>query len=182
MHFRIARQPCGAILPNRSSFRANPRARFGGIAPLLANRSSFRASPRARFWRIAPLLVVMLLLVACGGGQSAGPANVYIADENDNGQTVTMGVGDALHLTLPENRSTGYVWSVVTNDETILRPDEEPTYEIEGEAMPGAGGHVTFNFIAAREGRVNLKLILARPQETAVEAAQTFALSVQVTN
>ncbi|HOU39940.1 MAG TPA: protease inhibitor I42 family protein, partial [Promineifilum sp.] len=118
----------------------------------------------------------MLLLVACGGGESAGPTNVYIADENDNGQTVTMGVGDALHLTLPENRSTGYVWSVVTNDESILRPDAEPTYEIEGEAMPGAGGQVTFNFIAAREGRVNLQLILARPQETAVEAAQTFAL------
>ncbi len=163
MGFRIARQPCGAIRENRAPGLARNKERFGRIAPRL-------------------LVVVLALLVACGGGQSAGPANVYIADENDNGQMVMMGVGDALHLTLPENRSTGYVWSVVTNDESILQPDEEPTYEITGEAMPGAGGQVTFNFIAAREGRVNLQLILARPQETAVEAAQTFALSVQVTD
>jgi hypothetical protein len=50
------------------------------------------------------------LLSACGG--SVGPENVYIADENDNGQTVTMGAGDALQISLPENRSTGYVWSI----------------------------------------------------------------------
>ena len=114
MSFRIARKWCGASLPNRQP--------CGAILP---NRVLRLARTEERFWRIAPLLVVMLLLVACGGGESAGPANVYIADENDNGQTVTMGVGDALHLTLPENRSTGYVWSVVTNDETILRPDED---------------------------------------------------------
>ena len=72
-------------------------------------------------------VVSVAFLSACGGGSSA-PPNIYIADENDNGQTVTMAVGDALQLSLPENPSTGYVWSVVTNNETILRPDEDPAY------------------------------------------------------
>ena len=95
----------------------------------------FRIATRA--FSIVAFCVMMMLLAACGGG-ATGPENVYLADEDDNGQTVAMGVGDALQITLPENRSTGYVWSVVTNDETVLRPTDEPAYVIEGEAMPGA--------------------------------------------
>ena len=57
------------------------------------------------------LSIVAALLSACGG--AAGPENVYIADENDNGQTVTMGAGDALQISLPENRSTGYILSLI---------------------------------------------------------------------
>jgi predicted secreted protein len=132
-------------------------------------------------WHIGALLVLMALLAACGGAAS-GPENVYIADENDNGQTVTMAAGDALQISLPENRSTGYVWSIVTNDEAVLRPADEPAYVIEGEPLPGAGGRVTFTFTAVGAGEVSLQLINARPAETAVEPVQTFALSVRVTD
>ena len=126
------------------------------------------------------LSIVAALLSACGG--AAGPENVYIADENDNGQTVTMGAGDALQISLPENRSTGYIWSIVTNDEAVLRPTDEPTYAIEGEPLPGAGGRATFHFTAVGAGEVSLQLINARPAETAVEAVETFALLVRVTD
>ncbi len=133
--------------------------------------------------RLLPLLVGLIaacaLAVACAG-QEAAPDNVYIADENDNGQSVTMAPGDALQITLPENRSTGYVWSVVTNDEAVLRPTDEPAYEIEGEPLPGAGGKVTFTFTAAAGGAVTLRLVNARPQETAVQPVATFELNVQV--
>ena len=125
------------------------------------------------------LLGALLLVAACGGANST-PPNIYIADENDNGQTVSMAVGDALQLSLPENPSTGYVWSVVTNNEAVLRPDEDPAYTPVGTVMPGSGGRVTFSFTAIAQGNVNLQLILARPQETAVEAAETFALAVSV--
>ena len=139
----------------------------------------FRIATRA--FSIVAFCVMMMLLAACGGG-ATGPENVYLADEDDNGQTVAMGVGDALQISLPENRSTGYVWSVVTNDETVLRPTDEPAYVIEGGAMPGAGGRVTFTFTAVGAGEVSLQLINARPAETAVEPAETFALLVQVGN
>ena len=100
------------------------------------------------------LSIVAALLSACGG--AAGPENVYIADENDNGQTVMMGAGDALQISLPENRSTGYIWSIVTNDAAVLRPTDEPSYAIEGEPLPGAGGRVTFYFTAVAAGEVSL--------------------------
>ena len=93
-----------------------------------------------------------------------------------------MGAGDALQISLPENRSTGYVWSIVTNDEAVLRPTDEPSYAIEGEPLPGAGGRVTFYFTAAGAGEVSLQLINARPAETAVEAVEAFALLVRVTD
>ena len=124
-------------------------------------------------------IVALGLLAGCGGA-SGGPENVFIADENDNGQRVTMSTGDALQITLPENRSTGYVWSVVTNDEEVLRPTDDPAYEIEGEPLPGDGGRVTLYFEAAGPGSVTLRLINARPQETAVEPVATFELTVEV--
>lgn len=127
-------------------------------------------------WVVGLLLVV--LMGGCGG-EEAGPENVYIADEADNGQTVTMGVGDVLQLMLPENQSTGYLWAIVTNDEAVLRPSEEPAYEVDSDAV-GAGGTKTFLFQAAGTGTSVLRLVNARQQETAVEPAATFELTVQV--
>ena len=40
---------------------------------------------------------------------------------------------------------------------------------------------MTFYFTAVSAGEVSLQLINARPAETAVEPAQTFALAVRVT-
>lgn len=124
-------------------------------------------------------IVLLCLLSACGGGKNSGPENVYIADEADNGQTVTMAVGDALQVMLPENQSTGYLWAVVTNDEAILRLSDAPTYEVESDAI-GAGGTKTFLFVAAAPGTSVLRLVNAREQETAVEPVATYELTVQV--
>lgn len=134
-----------------------------------------------RVW-LGVILLMTLILAACGGGgDAAGPENVYIADGADDGETVVMGVGDVLQITLAENRSTGYLWSVVTNDEAVLRLTDEPAYEIEGEPLPGAGGHTTFVFEAVGAGTSVLRMVNARAQETAVEPVDTFELTVQVT-
>lgn len=124
------------------------------------------------------ILLLLFLLPACGGG-AAGPENVYIAVEADDGRTVTMAVGDALQVMLPENQSTGYLWAVVTNDEAVLRMSDAPTYEVESDAI-GAGGTKTFLFEAAAPGTSVLRLVNAREQDTAVEPAATFELTVQV--
>lgn len=124
-------------------------------------------------------IALLILVAGCGGGDQPAPENVYIADEADNGQTVTMGVGDILQITLAENQSTGYLWAVVTNDEAVLRTSEEPAYKVDGDAE-GAGGRKTFMFEAAAPGTSVLRMVNAMSQETAVEPDRTFELTVQV--
>jgi inhibitor of cysteine peptidase len=126
---------------------------------------------------MAMCLAALFLLAACGG--DAAPENVYVADEADNGQTVNMAVGDVLQIMLSENPTTGYVWSIVTNDESVLRLSDEPAYEAESDLI-GAGGTRTFLFDAVGPGTSQLSLVNARQQETAVEPAATFELTVQV--
>jgi predicted secreted protein len=128
--------------------------------------------------RLIILMALMTLPAACRGAQ--GPENIYIADEEDSGQTVTMGVGDALQVILRENRSTGYLWSVVTNDETILALSGEPEYVVDSDAE-GAGGAVTYLFEAVAPGTSVLRMVNAFQQETAVEPAELFELTVIVT-
>jgi predicted secreted protein len=124
------------------------------------------------------IALATLLLAACRGAQ--GPENIYIADEGDSGQTVTMGAGDALQVILRENRSTGYLWSVVTNDETVLALSGEPEYVVDSDAE-GAGGTVTYLFEAVAPGTSVLRMVNAFQQETAVEPTELFELTVTVT-
>ena len=129
-------------------------------------------------WIWVVVLILIVGLSSCGG-RGAGPENVFIADEGDNGQTVAMGVGDVLQVMLPENQSTGYLWAVVTNDEAVLQLSDEPAYDVDSDAE-GAGGTKTFLFEAAAAGTSVLRLVNARQQETAVEPAATYELTVQV--
>lgn len=124
-------------------------------------------------------LLVALAGVACRGGNETGPENVYIADEADNGQTVTMSVGDMLQIMLDENQTTGYLWSIVTNDVSVLALSGEPAYEVESDAI-GAGGTITFMFQAVGPGASTLRMVNAMQQDTAVTPAETFELTVQV--
>jgi predicted secreted protein len=131
-----------------------------------------------KIMRVLILMTLVALLAACRGAQ--GPENIYIADEEDNGQTVTMGVGDALQVILRENRSTGYLWSIVTNDEAVLALSGEPEYVVDSDAE-GAGGTVTYLFEAVAPGTSVLRMVNAFQQETAVEPADLFELTVTVT-
>lgn len=138
--------------------------------------------PLFRFFRTPLVLLVALFSLAaaaCGGGGSEGPENVYIADEADNGQSVTMEVGDMLQIMLDENQTTGYLWSIVTNDEGVLALSGEPAYEVESDAI-GAGGTKTFLFEAIGPGTSVLRMVNALEQETAVEPVETFELTVQI--
>ncbi len=126
-------------------------------------------------------VIVLCLLAALAGcrGGGDGPENVYIAYETDSGRTVTMGVGDELRIILDENPTTGYFWSVVTNDEDVLSMSGDPTYENTDDST-GGGGIKTYTFRAAAPGTSALTLVNSEQGQSAVAPDRIFELTVVV--
>jgi inhibitor of cysteine peptidase len=70
--------------------------------------------------------------------------------ETDNDRTVDVHLGDLVRVTLPENATTGYRWTVDHCDEEwIEAPGSEPRYPAKA---VGSGGEVTFTFKAKKVG------------------------------
>lgn len=113
--------------------------------------------------RVAALLGAILLLHASGavaaetGKPQAKVDAMQSLTEADNERTVDLRVGESVRLTLPENATTGYRWTVDHFDREVVDPaGSEPHYA--GGAV-GAAGQVTFDFKAkqAGSGEVALK-------------------------
>ena len=113
--------------------------------------------------RVAALLGAILLLHASGavaaetGKPQAKVDAMQSLTEADNERTVDLRVGDSVRLTLPENATTGYRWTVDHFDRGVVEPaGSEPHYA--GGAV-GAAGQVTVDFKAkqAGSGEVALK-------------------------
>ncbi len=90
-----------------------------------------------------------------------------------------MNVGDALQITLDENQSTGYLWSIVTNDDEVLAESEEPAYRVDSDS-DGSGGQKTYMFKAAAPGTSKLRIVNGMVGETAVIPNRVFELTVEV--
>jgi inhibitor of cysteine peptidase len=101
---------------------------------------------------------------------------MYRLTENDSGREVTITPGDAIELSLPENPTTGYRWSVQSDGEPVLGLESE-RFERTG-SMPGRGGMHHWIFKALAPGSETLELIYTRPWEK-VPPARTFTIKVR---
>jgi inhibitor of cysteine peptidase len=106
--------------------------------------------------RVAALLGAILLLQISGAvAAEAVKAQVKVhamqsLTEADNERTVDLRVGESVRLTLPENATTGYRWTVDHFDREVVDPaGSEPHYA--GGAV-GSAGNVTFDFTAKKAG------------------------------
>jgi inhibitor of cysteine peptidase len=96
----------------------------------------------------------------------------------DSGRTVTLHVGDELRLTLYENASTGFRWSVEAFDAQVvaLRPQGHSPRS----AAVGSGGDTTWSLQAKAAGTTQLRLKLWRAWEGDASVQQRFLLNVKV--
>jgi predicted secreted protein len=78
---------------------------------------------------------------------------------------VSVAVGDTLTLRLPENRTTGYVWSLAERPPGLVLEDDR---SVPGtDTAPGAGGEHLFRWRAEQPGAWRVALRLAREWESA---------------
>ncbi len=134
--------------------------------------------PRPKACQIAGETMRILLGVLVLGLAAGGCAETITLTPEDNQATVELGPGERFELTLPGNPTTGYAWTVVEGDSTVVGQVGEPEFVAESTLL-GAGGEFRFTFEGAAPGTTSLKLAYARSFEDAAPIDE-FELSVVV--
>lgn len=114
---------------------------------------------------------------AAAASGSEEPAPAVSVSAADGGSAVELATGELLDVALAANPSTGYMWSVTANDETVLKLVNDGKFTASSDAV-GAPGIMHFVFEAAAPGTVALELGLFPPG--AETANQTYRLAVTV--
>lgn len=102
--------------------------------------------------------------------------------EKDNGKDLRIDCSDVLVFRLPSNRSTGYSWSVVTSESSLLGQVGEVGYELPKSAkgLVGAGGTEVWKFRALGTGSLTITFAYARPWEKGVPPVRMLSWPVTI--
>ncbi|MFF5184109.1 protease inhibitor I42 family protein [Streptomyces sp. NPDC000345] len=89
---------------------------------------------------------------------------------------VHVSLGDEIVVQLPENATTGYLWSVQRVDGALQVTGD--AYEAPGQPLPGAGGKRLVRIRPTAVGEASVGLVLKRPWEDHVEDRVSVRVSV----
>lgn len=102
-----------------------------------------------------------------------------LASLADNGRTIVVPKGARLVLTLEENPTTGYQWSVGEYNGPVLKLVDSSFSAAAGESL-GRGGSRSFLFMAKQEGKERLALRQIRPWDADDVLETKFTIDVVV--
>ncbi len=97
-------------------------------------------------------------------------------DERSSGTTLRLAVGDQLELTLPETRTAGYSWWMVSSSSPVLAVEDEGFTRAAG---VGGTGVLRWRLTANQAGSATLELSYGRAWEQS-SPAKTFTLTIEV--
>ncbi len=145
---------------------------------MILRRASSRRIRHALGRRIAAgFALASLILASC-----AIPPPMREIDASADGTRITLVPGQALSVTVDANPYTGYQWTV-GGAAAVLQPVGQPLYTPVSTSAPlvGAGGTMTFNFVARAAGSDTLQLVYRRPsaQDSAAARSLRFEIVVQ---
>ena len=102
--------------------------------------------------------------------------------EQDQNQTCFLHRGDALLISLPTNRTTGYGWNYLFSTAGILRQEGKMVYQQakSSEGMVGAGGTEIWKFMAVKKGKTSLCFSYLRPWERNIAPVKTNTWNIIV--
>ena len=103
-------------------------------------------------------------------------------DASADGARVTLVPGQALSVTVDANPYTGYRWMVDRGAAAVLQPVGEPLYRPVSTSAPlvGAGGTMTFDFVAHAAGSDTLQLTYRRVWEKDATPARSLRVEIVV--
>jgi inhibitor of cysteine peptidase len=130
---------------------------------------------------LAALAVAMCaaaLLAACGG---SGGATLKVT-EADNAKTVTAKVGDEVSVTLKENPTTGYEWTMIAGPGLAAQSDTYIGPSPSASPLLGAGGVHTWLYKVDKAGTLTLTGVYARSWEPQSKNAADFSLAIVSTD
>jgi len=127
-----------------------------------------------RIKTMAAALALVALLAATGCDAAASEGTI---DDQDDGGSVRLGIGQVLVVRLPANPTTGFTWAAAEMP-GFLDPLGEPVFSPESDAL-GAGGIQEFRYAASERGEGTLTLEYARSWEDE-PAEDEYAVTVTV--
>jgi inhibitor of cysteine peptidase len=128
------------------------------------------------------LVAVIILTAGCGSHAGSGPVQVSPPEQvnltaSDNGQKITLFVGQELVIQLPGNPSTGYTWEAKDLDTGMFQQEGDAVFASSNTNLVGSGGTLTLAFRVLKTGPAALSLVYHRSWETGVAPLQTFSIT-----
>ncbi len=99
-------------------------------------------------------------------------------DASYDGHHMEMPIGEEFEISLPENPTTGYQWSLKSSGEPVCVPIGNVFKTTS--APPGHGGSRYWRFQVAQAGLANIELVYQRPWERDEKHGEKFTLHVHV--
>jgi inhibitor of cysteine peptidase len=113
------------------------------------------------------------------------PEKAVVLTKQDKDKMLNVAVGESFVITLDENPTTGYVWAVEEQPESLVLQSSDYVSDVHPNQLGapmivGAGGKRTFTFVAHKSGTTTLKLKHWRPWEGDASIVDTFSVPVVV--
>ena len=137
--------------------------------------------------RIIPTLVGILIWLCClsplaHAGQPEKNTNPIEIGEMDQEDLIHLRIGQALVIYLKSNPSTGFTWSIRSEEKLLSGLSEQPAYRApDGKTgLMGQGGTEIFHLVARGCGVSRLVFEYRRPFEKDRPAARTARFEVRI--
>lgn len=125
-------------------------------------------------------LTLALLLSSVGLGVFAAQEGKTVTlTEKDKDREIQLNKGDKLVLKLQQLGSAGYTWSVIKNNDKVLKQLGEPATE-KGKGLIGGAVTRIYRFEAVGAGKTHLEMDYKRPFEKDKAPAKVFKITVEV--
>jgi len=144
---------------------------YGAAVTQLVGQHIIGVSTGQRLRKQSPLA---LKTAISGAKPSNSWADVWILDESQEGRALTPRLRDEIHVSLEENPTTGYVWTLADDASAALSLVMDEYEEQSSDDVIGGGGRRHLHFRVTHPGNARIRLEKRRPWQQAATAVSTF--------